>query len=483
MNNDTRTTKPRTNRAGQRVGRRHSQLRRVGPALDWTLNPTHLIGEREAWRASTLHAQAIYPAMASGGLGTQGVYLGRDLFGAAFCFDPWHLYAQGLIGNPNVLVLGSQSMGKSLLVKAYALRQYVMGRRFEAVDVKDEYGPLLEAIGGSSLAVYRGGPTRLNPLRPGPDGEPAEELVAAVATAGLSRPLDPAERVGLSAAVLLITARADGEPTLPDLVALLLDPPAELQQAMSSTGTDEPRRELRTLGLGLRSLCEGAMRGMFDGPTTAEVDWHAPGIRLDLSNVSDPTATAVLMTCWMAFLRQQHQARNDQHARSGTTPRKTIRVNDEAWRVAAVPGVAARFTEEFKLSRRWGINNWLILHKLRDAAAGADDGTATAKLMDALLADIDTHVVYRQDDAMVAETTRRLGMSETQRELLTDLRALQALWQVGAQQFLVTQEISSYERPIVDTDQAMRTTPTQPRTPADPETGDQTDDPNQGRLL
>jgi len=484
MSNDSRITRPRTNRAGQRVGRRRSQLRRVGPALDWTLNPARLIGEREAWRASTLHAQAIYPAMASGGLGTQGVYLGRDLFGAAFCFDPWHLYAQGLIGNPNVLVLGSQSMGKSLLVKTYALRQYVMGRRFEAVDVKDEYGPLLDAIGGSSLAVYRGGPARRTPHRPGPARAPAEELVAAVATAGLSRPLDPAERVGLSAAVLLITARSDGEPTLPDLVALLLDPPAELQRAMSSTGTDEPRRELRTLGLGLRSLCEGAMRGMFDGPTTAEVDWHAPGIRLDLSNVSDPTATAVLMTCWMAFLRQQHQARNDEHARASTTPRKTIRVNDEAWRVAAVPGVAARFTEEFKLSRRWGINNWLILHKLRDAAAGADDGTATAKLMDALLADIDTHVVYRQDDAMIAETTRRLGMSETQRELLTDLRALQALWQVGAQQFLVTQEISSYERPIVDTDQAMRTTPTtQTRTPADPETGDQTDDPNQGRLL
>ena len=101
--------------------------------------------------------------------------------------------------------------------------------------------------------------------------------------------------------------------------------------------------------------------------------------------------------------------------------------------------------------------------------------------MDALLADIDTHVVYRQDDAMVSETTRRLGMSETQRELLTDLRALQALWQVGAQQFLVTQEISSYEHPIVDTDQAMRTAP--PTRAIPPELDGPDHDPNQGSLL
>lgn len=438
--------------------------RRVGPALDWTASPTRVVGERRGWRASTLHARVIYPAVASPGLGANGVYLGRDLFGAAFCFDPWQLYQQGVVGNPNVLVLGSQSMGKSALAKVYALRQYVMGRRVEVIDVKNEYQPLIEAIGGSSLAVYRGGPVRLNPLRPGRDGTPAQELTAAVAAAALARPLDPAERVGLAAAVDLVTRAALGaqrEPILPELTAVLLDPPDPLQRAMSSTGSEEPRRELRTLGLGLRSLCEGAMAGMFDGPTTATVDWESPGIRLDLSQVTDPTAIAVLMTCWMTFLRQQHQARAGHHAFRGTTARLTSRINDEAWRVAAVPGVAAHFTAEFKLSRTFAISHWIVLHKLADAAAGADDGTAVAKLMDALLSDIDTHAVHRQDPAVVEATTSRLGMSDTQRALLTELRTLQALWQVGAQQFLVTHEISSIEEPIVDTDHAMRG---QPRT-------------------
>lgn len=437
----------------------------MGPALDWTLSPSRVVGERPGWRASTLHARAIYPAMASSGLGTHGVYLGRDLFGAAFCFDPWHAYNSGLVGNPNVLLLGSQSMGKSLLVKTYLLRQYVFGRRAELIDVKDEYGPLMDAIGGSTLAVYRGGPTRLNPVRPGPDGQPAQELVAAVAAAGLARPLDPAERVGLAAAVDAVTTAATQErrePTLPELFALLLDPPGVVRDAMRSTGTEEPRRELRTLGLGLKSLCDGPLRGMFDGPTTATVDWNAPAVRLDLSQVRDTTAMAVLMTCWMAFLRQHHDARLAHHEQEGTRPAKTTRVNEEGWRVAAVEGVAQQFTAEFKLSRQHAISQVLVLHKLRDAAAGADDGTAVAKLMDALLADIDTHVTFQQDDAMVTETTQRLGMSETQHELLTELRQLQALWQVGKEQFLVTHEVSSYEGPIVDTDHAMRHGPMPP---------------------
>ncbi|MGE4426921.1 MAG: hypothetical protein AB7G37_10765 [Solirubrobacteraceae bacterium] len=453
------TSSPRTIR--RRRGPRRSTLRRIGPALDWTLSPSRVVGERPGWRASTLHARAIYPAMASTGLGPTGVYLGRDVFGSGFCFDPWHAYAAGLIGNPNILILGSQSMGKSLLVKTYLLRQYIFGRRAELIDVKDEYGPLIEAIGGSTLSVYRGGPTRLNPVRPGPDGEPAQELVAAVAAAGLARPLDPAERVGLAAAVDAITTAANGErrePTLPELFALLLDPPGVVREAMRSTGTEEPRRELRTLGLGLKSLCDGPLHGMFDGPTTATVDWNAPAIRLDLSQVRDPTAMGVLMTCWMAFLRQHHEARLTHCQREGIRPAKTTRVNEEGWRVAPVEGVAQQFTAEFKLSRKHAISQVLVLHKLTDAAAGADDGTAVAKLMDALLADIDTHVVHQQDDTAVGETTTRLGMSETQRELLTDLRPLQALWQVGALQFLVTHEISSYEAPIVDTDHAMRTT-------------------------
>ena len=51
--------------------------------------------ERPGHRCTTRHAQAIYPFVATGGLGSRGVFVGRDPSGGAFCYDPWVLYADG----------------------------------------------------------------------------------------------------------------------------------------------------------------------------------------------------------------------------------------------------------------------------------------------------------------------------------------------------------------------------------------------------
>ena len=48
-----------------------------------------LSAERPGHRCTTRHAQAIYPFISPGGLGGQGVFIGRDSSGGAFCFDPW----------------------------------------------------------------------------------------------------------------------------------------------------------------------------------------------------------------------------------------------------------------------------------------------------------------------------------------------------------------------------------------------------------
>ncbi len=46
------------------------------------------LAERDAHRATTANAQAIYPFVAEGGLGGRGAYIGRDLYGGSFCFAP-----------------------------------------------------------------------------------------------------------------------------------------------------------------------------------------------------------------------------------------------------------------------------------------------------------------------------------------------------------------------------------------------------------
>src|SRR5215472_1504642 len=57
-------------------------------------------------RVTTRHLGAAYPFMAEAGLGDRGVQLGVDLFGGPFLYDPWELYTQGLLSNPNTLVIG-----------------------------------------------------------------------------------------------------------------------------------------------------------------------------------------------------------------------------------------------------------------------------------------------------------------------------------------------------------------------------------------
>jgi len=56
--------------------------------------------------------------MADGGLGGRGVFIGRDSSGGAFCYDPWVLYGDGMLDDPNAIVLGKLGQGKSSLVKA-----------------------------------------------------------------------------------------------------------------------------------------------------------------------------------------------------------------------------------------------------------------------------------------------------------------------------------------------------------------------------
>ena len=53
--------------------------------------------QRPGHRATTRHAQAIYPFIAPGGFAGRGVFIGRDAAGGAFCFDPWALYSEGLL--------------------------------------------------------------------------------------------------------------------------------------------------------------------------------------------------------------------------------------------------------------------------------------------------------------------------------------------------------------------------------------------------
>jgi len=392
------------------------------------------------------------------------VYLGTDELagGGAFCFDVFELYGQGVLNSPNVLVVGDVGAGKSSAVKCLLARSVGVfgspggGRRWVAiVDPKGEYGPLAEYLGLEVLRLYRGGPTRLNPLDAGPGGEwaGAEELVArrtalvgALVAAVLRRELSPLEDAVLGWAVDHVSGRPAGTPTLADVAQLLANPTTEMAER-AHVSPDELARSVDTARYALGKLLDRDLRGMFDGPTTAQVGWSGRGIVLDLSAVhQDPDALTLVMiatTAWLQALLAAPEGAN--------VPRR-YQVLEECWALLGSERIAKYLQACWKLSRAYGVSNVAVCHRISDLKAQADDGTSTAKVAMGLLADTQTRVMFRQPTDQVDEARNLLGLTTTEAALLPRLARGRALWKVGGHTAVVDHAIGAAERGFCDTD-------------------------------
>jgi hypothetical protein len=412
-------------------------------------------------QVTTRNLGAAYPFIAEAGLGHRGTVIGDDLLGGAFIFDPFELYAQGVVSNPNMVVFGQIGRGKSAFVKTFLWRQAVFGRRAWVVDPKGEYGDLAAAWGVRPVALRPGGAIRLNPLDPGPehaggliDGEGSTarrriELLTSLASACLGRTLLPRERAALGVALVAATGQA-AVPTVPLVVEALLTPTAE-SAASLRTELRELLEDGRDVALELRRLVHGDLCGMFDGPTSTGLDLSGPLVVLDLSALYQSTALGVLMACATAWL-QAHLARTASSSGSGI---QTIVVIDEAWALLSNLGVARWLQSSWKLSRAFGVSNVAVLHRVSDLrSVGASDSEQVA-LAQGLLADSETRVIYAQAPGELAAASELLSLSSTEADLLPQLRRGVALWKVGQRSFLVQHRLSSMERRMVDTDGAM----------------------------
>lgn len=416
-------------------------------------------------RATTAHLCSAYPFQAAEGLGGRGVYLGTDHLagGGAFCFDPFELYTQGVISSPNMLVVGQVGSGKSASVKTLLHRSVGVfsspgGRpRWVAVlDPKGEYRPLASALGLSVLDVYRGGPTRLNPLDAGPLGRGRggrEELearrsalVAALVASVLGRDLSPVEDAVVGWAISEVSARRGATPTLADVARLLAAPSPEMAERALASAT-ELARSVDAARYALGKLLDRDLRGMFDGPTTARIDWEGRGVVVDLSAIHhDPQALTLVMIATTAWL-QALMAPGD-----GEDVPRRYQVSEEVWALLASERVARYYQATYKLSRSYGVSNIAVAHRISDLKAQADDGTSTAKLAMGLLADTDVRVVFRQPSDQVAEATSLLGLTSTEASLLPRLSKGRALWKVGGHTAVVQHVIAPGEWALCNTD-------------------------------
>jgi hypothetical protein len=410
--------------------------------------------EQEGHRATTATAQAIYPFVAEGGLGGRGVYVGRDLYGGSFCFDAFELYRQRVLTNPNLLVIGAAGSAKSSLVKTYLFRQAVFGRIPWITDPKGEYGPLARSLGAEPIRLAPGIGVTLNPLARHGGWESQLGLLLAVAAGAVGRNLSPEEQAALREALAILNASNVREPTLPEVVALLLRPEEGMADRLATTAA-ELARASRQAALGLQRLCEGELRGMFDGPTTPGLRLDGRAVVLDLSAVYHSAALGILMTCAAAWQRAAIAAQHAQADRDGRPAPKVINVADEAWKIVGVLGIGEWLQDSFKRSRAYGIQNIIVMHRLSDLSAAGAAGSREVALAEGLLHDAQTRVVYAQYEDEIPRVRDALGLTAVECSILPQLDPGVALWKVGRRSFLVQHRYGADETALVDTDARM----------------------------
>lgn len=390
-----------------------------------------------------------YPFLAEGGLGSQGVFIGQDLYsGGSFVYDPWVLYANGIITAPNVVVAGIVGSGKSSLAKSLYTRSLGFGRRvYIPGDPKGEHTAVAEAVGGRAIKLGHGLATRLNPLDEGyrPAGMSDQQwiatvtsrrrdLIGALTETVLARPMSPLEHTAIDTA-LAVTMRDNSVPILPMVVDHLLDP------------ADDPdgrlREDGRMVGHALRRLVHGDLAGLFDGPSTEVFDPSLPMISLDLSQVTEnSTLISALMTCSSAWMEA---------ALLDPAGGQRWCVYDEAWRVMSQPALLKRMDAHWRLARAYGIANMMIFHKISDLDNVGDQGSAMRGLANSLLANAETRVIYRQESDQLGPTSAALGLTGTEQGLLPTLGVGQGLWKIKGSSYVIQHQLHPAENRLFDT--------------------------------
>lgn len=393
---------------------------------------------------------ALSPLIAAPDEKVSGLYLGEDLTGRPFTFDPFELYHRGVLTSPNQLIVGQIGRGKSSLVKAMVLRHLAIGRSAFILDPKGEYAALARPLNGKVIKLQVGGCQVLNPMVPhmasDEDRSLNLHLLGSIAASTLGRPVLPLERLALESA--LDSAHCSHVAmTVRRVVEFLFKNKGEAHNTLGMTG-QEILQGSRDLSLELRRLVEGDLKGMVDGQDSLDLE-NLNLVVVDLSALYDSAALGVVMVCVMAWMQQMLAARHRQG-------KQGVLVVDEAWALLKDLACARWMQRAWKLSRAWGISNIAVLHRISDLVAVGEEGSEQRALAQALLRETETRSIFAQSSRELSEIGDQLHLSEIERELVVNLPKGSALWHIGTKRSVVSHRVGSREWDLIDTDQALR---------------------------
>jgi hypothetical protein len=273
-------------------------------------------------------------------------------------------------------------------------------------------------------------------------------------------PFGPTDEVVIKTALQDLTGYTGGhtrlrEVTVPQLWQLLDNPTPDLIAACRYQSARHFLDETRLLRDALGQLVSGALAGLFDGPTTIEVDWRAPIQSLSLSRLEPlgDEAVGIALLCLNSWGRGMREVADRGDVR--------IVVRDESWKQLrlGVEGVKS-FDGDMRLSRSTGDIQIAVGHKPSDPLSAGDASSQAVAIAKDLLHLADIKVLHGQDLAVAQELDGLLGLGPIAQHLVTGW-AMQgkgrALWCVGEQLYKVQTVLHPTEQALTYTNDAIQT--------------------------
>ena len=109
-------------------------------------------------RGTSVQVCGFWPFAGGSSRPSLGVPVGQDIqTSSTVCCDPFAWFRAGFISSPSMSVFGMPGLGKS----SFAVRQVIgladRGVASMVTDLKGEYAPVVEALGGQVMRFGRGG--------------------------------------------------------------------------------------------------------------------------------------------------------------------------------------------------------------------------------------------------------------------------------------------------------------------------------------
>jgi hypothetical protein len=159
-----------------------------------------------------------------------------------------------------------------------------------------------------------------------------------------------------------------------DVLAVLRSESASprLLAAGEAESPEELRADTKELRHTLNALCSGALKGVFDGPTSRPIDLDAPAVSVDISRVAaagDTLVAAAMLSTWAYGFAMIDAAAA--LAEAGVAPRRRhVVVMDELWRaLRGSPGLVEHADALTRVNRAKGVADIRATHSLADLEA------------------------------------------------------------------------------------------------------------------